>query len=63
MLNLKIERIKKGWTQSTLAEKVNVNTFTISRYETGESNPPIETLKKLSEVLGVSIDYLLKEGD
>lgn len=59
MLNLKIARLKKGWKQSQLAEKVGVQTYSISRYETGEQYPSIETLLRLSEVLGVSVDFLL----
>jgi len=32
---------------------------TITRYEKNERAPKISTLKKISEVLNVSIDYLL----
>ena len=35
MINLKISRIKKGLSQSELAELVGVQTYSISRYETG----------------------------
>ena len=59
MLNLKIARIKNGLSQSQLAELVNVQSFSISRYETGTQRPSIETLIKMSEVLKVSVDYLL----
>ena len=59
MLNLKIARIKNGLSQSQLAELVNVQSFSISRYETGTQWPSIETLIKMSEVLKVSVDYLL----
>jgi len=59
MINLKISRIKKGLSQSDLAELVGVQTYSISRYETGYQYPSIETLLKLSEVLNVSVDHLL----
>lgn len=59
LLNLKIARIKKGLSQSELAELVNVQAFSISRYETGTQWPSIETLLRMSEVLEVSVDHLL----
>ncbi len=59
MINLKIARIKKGLSQSELAEKIGVQSFSISRYETGSQYPSIETLLKMSEVLNVSVDHLL----
>jgi len=59
LLNLKIARIKAGLSQSELAKKVNVQSFSISRYETGTQYPSIETLLKMSEVLNVSVDHLL----
>lgn len=59
MKNLKLARIRKDLSQSQLAEKVGVQPFSISRYETGVQYPSIETLLKLSEVLKVSVDHLL----
>lgn len=59
MLNLKLARIKKRYTQQQLADIIGEKMISISRYETGASKPPIGKLCKLADVLEVSTDYLL----
>ena len=44
-------RIKKGLSQEELAEKVFVSRQAVSRWETGETIPNIDTLKLLSKLL------------
>lgn len=56
-------RKQKGLTQLDLAEKLNVSRQAISRWEVGYSVPSTDNLKVLSELYGVSIDYLLNEGN
>ena len=52
-----LRKLKK-MTQKELAEMVNVSDKVISKWETGKSLPDVETMLKLSEVLGVSISEL-----
>ena len=52
-------RTKKGLSQDELAEKVFVTRQAVSRWETGETVPNTETLKRLSELFNVSINTLL----
>ena len=52
-------RTKNGLSQEELAEKLFVTRQAISRWETGETIPNIETLKLLSRLFDVSIDTLL----
>ena len=52
-------RIKKEMTQAELAELLFVSDRTISKWEQEKGNPDINTLESLSNVLGVSIDYLI----
>ena len=52
-------RTKKGISQEELAEKVFVTRQAVSRWETGETVPNIETLKLLSKLFDVSINTLL----
>ncbi|WP_018640195.1 helix-turn-helix domain-containing protein [Parafrankia elaeagni] len=60
---LREARKAKGYTQEQLAEKVKTKKSTISNYETNYSTPSNEMLLDLSEVLGVSSDYLLGRSD
>ena len=65
MLNEKIMyyRKKNMLTQEELAYQLNVSRQTITKWEAGTIYPNIEYLIKLSNLFGVSIDYLVKEDD
>ncbi len=52
-------RVKNGLSQDELAETVFVTRQAVSRWETGETVPNIETLKLLSKFFNVSINTLL----
>lgn len=45
-------------TQLEVAEKLSLTRQTISRYETGDIEPPISTLIKLADLYNCSLDYL-----
>lgn len=52
-------RTKNGLSQDELAEKIYVTRQAVSRWETGETVPNVETLKLLSKLFDVSINTLL----
>lgn len=52
-------RKEKGLTQEELAKALNITRSALSLYEIGKRDPDTETLKKMAEYFGVSIDYLL----
>lgn len=52
-------RTARGYTQQALAEKLYVTRQTVSRWESGNRYPDLETLKKISAELEVSVDELL----
>lgn len=56
------ERRKLNLTQEKLSETIDVSTTYIGQIERGERCPTLDTLLKLSNALGVSIDYLLHES-
>lgn len=56
---LKNERMKKNITQKELANILNIDKATISRYENGHIIPDIKNLKKYSNYFEVTIDYIL----
>lgn len=46
-------------TQEELGVKIGQTKSNVSKYETGALEPNIQTLNMLSDVFGVSIDYLI----
>ena len=56
---LKQLREKNGLTQEQMAARLMVTRQAVSRWENGETQPNIETLKVLSREFNVSINTLL----
>ena len=54
-------RKKSGWSQEELAEKMDVSRQSISKWEGAQSVPDMGRIVRLSELFGVSTDYLLKD--
>jgi transcriptional regulator with XRE-family HTH domain len=54
-------RKKSGWSQEELAEKMGVSRQSISKWESAQSVPDMKKIVKMSELFGVSTDYLLKD--
>lgn len=60
---LKTIRKQKGYTQVSLAEKLEVSKGTVAMWETGKRTPDFETLITLSDIFDVRTDYLLGKSD
>ena len=60
---IKLYRENKKMTQLEIAKYLSVKPATISKYESGTLEPNIESLKKIAEIFGVSIDELLKDEE
>lgn len=56
-------RIKKGLSQSQLAEMLHVSASTVGMYEQGRRTPSIDMLVELSSAFDVSLDYLITGSD
>ena len=54
-------RKKAGWSQEELADQMNVTRRSVSKWEGAQSVPDLEKMLRLSELFGVSTDYLLKD--
>jgi transcriptional regulator with XRE-family HTH domain len=63
MGNLRKARIEKKLSQKELADELGVTTATISRYESGERKLPVETAKRIAELLDVNWYSLFDEGN
>ena len=56
-------RTQAGLTQMELAEQLNYSDKSVSKWERAESVPDAYVLKRMSEIFGVSVDYLLSAHD
>ena len=56
-------RQSKNLAQSQLANLIGVDRSTISSYESNIRQPSLDTLSRISDVFGVSTDYLLGRTD
>lgn len=59
MKNLKNLRKKRNLTQKDVADAIGITFQTYSYYETGRTKPTPETLCKLADFFGVTVDELL----
>ena len=60
---IKKARIENGLTQEQLSGKMMVSRQAITKWESDKGIPDISNLKLLSQLLNVSIDYLLDDGN
>lgn len=58
MNRIKQLRLERRMTQEELAKHLGIKQQTISSYESGVNRPDIDTLGKLAEFFGVSVDYI-----
>ncbi|MCR5060464.1 MAG: DUF5680 domain-containing protein [Saccharofermentans sp.] len=58
---LQILRKNKGFTQEVLAEKLGVSRQAVAKWESGQIYPDISNLIQISELMNVSVDYLVKD--
>lgn len=60
-LNIKSERIRKGYSQEELAEKCDISRNSISLIETGKINPTILKIIDIAKALNIDISILIKD--
>lgn len=52
-----------NFTQQQIADLLNLNRTTYTKYETGVSEPSFDILKKIASIYGVDINSILGSGD
>lgn len=55
------ERKKNGWSQEELANKLGVSRQAVSKWESSGLIPDLQRILQMSELFGVTTDYLLKD--
>ena len=60
---LKNLRRERRMTQKSLAKVFNISQTSVSKYETGEAVPDLETAVKMADFFGVSLDeFIVRES-
>jgi len=57
--NVKVERMRKNYTQAYLAEIMNVSVRYISDIECGKQNVTLKTIEKLATALDINVHKLM----
>lgn len=60
---LKQYRVACGITQEQIADKLNVNRSTYTKYETGVSEPSFDLLSRIVSIFGTDFNSVLSEKD
>lgn len=63
LTRIKELRKERGIGQAVLADFVQSSQQTISRIESGKSNPPMDLISKIADYFGVTIDYLMHRSE
>lgn len=58
-IRLRVERARVKQTQKQVAEATDITTTNLCHYEAGKMTPTLQTLAKLADYYGCSIDYLV----
>jgi transcriptional regulator with XRE-family HTH domain len=60
-LGSRIQELRKqqGWSQTVLADKINVSKSQVNRYENKGVQPPADILNNMAELFGTSVDFLI----
>lgn len=58
---IKKMRKEKGYSQRTLAEKLNIAQTTLSGYETNYSNPVFSTIEEIAKICDYEIIFQKKD--
>ena len=63
MIRLKELRLEKGLSQEDVAQYLGITQQAYANYERGARQADYENLRKLSEIFGTTIDYILGKSD
>ncbi|HHW68625.1 MAG TPA: helix-turn-helix transcriptional regulator [Epulopiscium sp.] len=60
---LQLLRKNKGYTQEELAQRLNVSRQAVAKWEAGHVYPDIMNLIQISNLMNVTVDYLVKDQE
>ncbi|MFC5282626.1 helix-turn-helix domain-containing protein [Pedobacter alpinus] len=57
---IRIERLKKGWSQENMAHMLNISQAAYSKIESGQTKMKLTTLYEIAKILEVEVEVLTK---
>lgn len=57
-VSLKAARVNAGLSQDVACERIGISRQTLSKYESGETSPTVQTLKTMCRVYSVPMDAI-----
>ncbi|MCC9821134.1 helix-turn-helix transcriptional regulator, partial [Streptococcus agalactiae] len=60
---LREERKKRGYTQEEMAKLLAIGQSAYAKWENGRTEPTLDNIIKLANILDVTVDYLLGRSD
>jgi transcriptional regulator with XRE-family HTH domain len=63
VLEMRLHRLSRRWTQIDLADRAGINRTTVADYETGRHHPNLYYLDRIAQGLGYQIGIYLEEAD
>ena len=61
-INLRYLRTSRRLTQSEMSADIDIDMKAYAKYEEGRSEPTIDTLIRISEYYGITVDELVKKN-
>jgi transcriptional regulator with XRE-family HTH domain len=58
LVTLKAARVNAGLSQAEASERIGISKTTLSKYESGETSPTVQTLKIICDVYSVPTDAI-----
>lgn len=58
---LKLAMLESGFNQVSLAKKIGIKSASVSKWLTGENNPKLSTLEKVSKAVGKPVNYFFAD--
>lgn len=60
---LKVLRGKRGWSQATLAEQLNISRQSVNAIETGRYDPSLPLAFRIARLFGQPIETIFDDGE
>ena len=60
---IRSKRIERGLSQADLGKLLNVSQATVSEFESGMTEPKIQTIRRYAHALGLLVEHVVRDAD